>query len=380
MQASAKLVATVANDELSHIVSRVVAVNQQGFIKASAMSDHILDFEALRLPIRSSIRVHLLSSSFLDCPGVPIFVAYLAVGSHCDTWCFQRIAHISRSLSADLCATTFHNNMELDTFCVDAVQQHSCPSSGTLSAISGVPLVRGHLAHVTPRSSNPSVCSTLRTRSQEPPYTTRPTTFPDAGATEGIRLVPQGSIPSSFQRVSPLCSWVKPLRQHPRQTPRHAMHAESMPCPHNCGAGSRAAEGRYMSARMPDIANAPSLRRRMSHSRHMCRRFTASTRSSLTSRVAPRRSLTMRRNASQRRHGRPFRGSSGESRNDAVPRWQPARVYANIPISVASIAMARPRSHEGSTGPSPHCPGPLQGGDLGFRRCRGADGLSRELH
>lgn len=145
IQTSTKVIATIANQELTTIADKVVVGNQRGFIPQRVMSDNIIQLEGTAFAYSQLWGVTpagiLLdfAQAFPSLAHQWMWAAINALGVCTE---FHSLLHV---LYFELITTVFFDNSELNTIKIAAGIKQGCPLSGTLFAIAVDPLVRAHL-------------------------------------------------------------------------------------------------------------------------------------------------------------------------------------------------------------------------------------------
>lgn len=120
MQTSGEIIATVANEELSEVASRIVAGDHRGFIKGRNMADNIIEFEG-SADAYSQLHLRTSAGMLLD------FVQALPSLAHAWMWAGiaklpvnPKLQNLLHSLYTELTTIMFYDNLELGAMHIKA--------------------------------------------------------------------------------------------------------------------------------------------------------------------------------------------------------------------------------------------------------------------
>lgn len=148
MQTSAKVVASVANLELSTIAKTTVAGEQRGFIEGRNITDNVLEIEgslfefSQLLDALPAIILYDFAQAFPSLAHRWIWLVLEALDVH------PRLRALVRCLYTDLQTSVFHAGRRMNTFRILAGIKQGCPMSGSIFALCADPLIRAHLLHL----------------------------------------------------------------------------------------------------------------------------------------------------------------------------------------------------------------------------------------
>lgn len=148
MQASAKVIASIANRELGEIAQKTVAREQRGVIEGRAIADNMIEMEGALLEypqLPHSLPAMILLDFAMALPSLAhtwIWYIFRGIGINFS------FLNLVQMLFDDLHTHNFHNGSKLRSFPFRAGMEQGCPMSGSIFAICADPLLRAHAARL----------------------------------------------------------------------------------------------------------------------------------------------------------------------------------------------------------------------------------------